>query len=607
MSGRFSYLLVGAVILSAISAGYGAEKSISELELKTERVIVFKDGYSLVIKRGTAITDKSGEVFTDDVPDAAVLGTFWAVPDEGRLISMLAGWKLAKNSEEKQLPCAQPVEILLANKGRQAKLELQDKTLVYGVIHEVFVDKTEAPVTPAQLEMLDLAPLSATAKSKALLAAHSIIRLAAATPTSEHTLTSISGAHFVLRADEGDVLLPVSAIRTIVVKDMKTTIAKTFSTARKTKRLSFKFEAAEKKQTLSIMYFRPGMRWIPTYRISLSDKPEKKTATARLQAELLNEADDLAEVPVDIVVGVPNFRFRGTPSPLTLEVALRNALVEAAPVLMGNGNQLSNAMFTQRAGEFHNNQPRVKAAEQNAVDLPGELTAGGAQDLFVYNLPQITLGKSDRIAVPIFSADVPYRDVYTWDLHVTKHDIDAAPSGAGLKSPLALSKNEVWHQIVLNNTTGLPWTTGAAMFMQGNQPLGQELLTYTPPKDEVRVPVTVSVDTRGSVAEKEVSRDLKALQWNGHSYARIDKELTLDLRNNKAIDIAAEITLRIGGKVDKASNYGLVTLSAFNAADWVQYHGDPAVNNSSTVTWKINLKPGENFAPTATYHHYTRQ
>ena len=388
---------------------------------------------------------------------------------------------------------------------------------------------------------------------------------------------------------------------------MKTTLAKTVSTSKKTKRLSLKFDGAERKQVVSIMYFRPGIRWIPTYRVSLSDDEENKTAAISLQAELLNEAEDLDGVPVDIVVGVPNFRFRGTPSPLVLEATLRNALAEAAPVLMGNSsNALSNAMYSQRSGEFRREQAQANAAEQGVVDLPGELTAAGAQDLFVYNLPALTLGKGDRIAVPIFSTDVPYRDIYTWDVHLTKHDNDAAPSGSGMNSPLTLSKNEVWHQILLTNNTNVPWTTGAAMIMQGNQPLAQELLTYTPPKDEVRVPVTVSVDTRGSLTEKEIGRELKSLQWDGRNYARINKEMKLDLCNNKPVAIEAEITLRLGGKVDTASDDGQVTLGAFNAADWVQYNGHPAVNNSSTVTWKVKLKPGDNFEPIVTYHHFTR-
>ena len=603
----FRNLMVSLLLLVCLPMLAAAEKNAAELEITTQRVIVFKDGYSLVIKRGTATTDKEGEVYTDDVPDAAVLGSFWAVPDEGRLVSMLAGWKSTKESEEKAMRCTQTVEILLANKGKQAKVELQDKTLYSGEIHEVLIDKTETLLAPAQLEFLDLA---GSAAPHAKLASSKATRLLPVLPTAEHKLTSIAGANFVLRTDDGDVLLPVGQVRSVQTKDMKTTLAKTLTTSKKTKRLSFKFEGAEKKRALTIVYFRPGIRWIPTYRVSLTAKKEgdkgKQMANVSLQAELLNEAEDLENVPVDIVVGVPNFRFKGTPSPLVLEATMRNALAEAAPDIMGNSSQFSNAMYTQRSGEFRRDQAQGQSENAVAVNLPGELTAGGAQDLFVYNLPKISLGKSERIAVPIFTTDVPYKDIYTWDVHLTKQDNAAAPSGSDKQSPLVLSKNEVWHQIVLTNTTNLPWTTGAAMLMQGNQPLSQELLTYTPPKDEVRVPVTVSVDTRGTITEKEVGRELKALQWEGYNYARIDKELKLDLCNNKAIEIDAEITLHLGGKVDEVTHDGEVVLTGFNAADWVQYQGHPAVNNSSQVTWKGHLKPGDKLEPTVRYHFFTR-
>ena len=49
-----------------------ADAKANELDIKTERVIVFKDGYCLFIKKATATTDKNGEAFTDDVPDSAV-------------------------------------------------------------------------------------------------------------------------------------------------------------------------------------------------------------------------------------------------------------------------------------------------------------------------------------------------------------------------------------------------------------------------------------------------------------------------------------------------------------------------------------------------------
>ena len=596
--------------LALPSCARSQEQAAHELDLTTERVIIFKDGYSLIIKRGTAAVDKNGEVYTDEVPDAAVLGSFWALPEQGRLVSMTAGWETTKDSQPKQVLCMQHIEILLANKGKQAKIELHDKSIFSGTIHDVLVEKTEVAIAHPQLAALDLLSTPRALPNSILSSTRR--RVIEPEPTEQHTLTAINGTNFILRTAEGDVLLPAAQIRSLVIKDMQTTLQKTLATTRRTKRLSFKFADMQQKagtrQALTIMYFRPGVRWIPTYRVQLNEAKEKKTAMISLQAELLNEAEDFNDVPFDIVVGVPNFRFRQTPSPLTLEATLRNALAEAAPQLMGNtSNSLSNAMYSQRSGEFRRDQAQSNdVAEGGVVDLPGELTAAGAQDLFVYKLPKLTLAKGERSAVPIFTAEAPYRDIYTWDVHITRPDIAAAPSGSGVQSPLELSKNEVWHQILLTNNTNLPWTTGAAMIMQGNQPLAQELLTYTPPKDEVRVPVTVSVDTRGSLTEKETGRELKSLTWDGYNYARIEKQITLDLCNNKPIGIDAEITLRVGGKVDEASNDGVVTLSPFNAADWVRYQGHPAVNNSSHVTWKVKLKPGETFVPTVNYHYFTR-
>lgn len=580
-----------------------AEARPHELVLSTERVIVFKDGYCLVIKHGTAVADDNGDVFTDDVPDAAVLGTFWAVPDEGRLVSMHAGWKTTEETLDKQFPCRETIEILLANKGQTARIELHDKTLVTGTIHEVLVDRTAVPVADAARE------------AAGLMSGMSSIRAPGARrlpidATESQTLTSISGGNFVMRTDEGDVLLAAANVRWLSIKDMKTTVAKTVKTTRHTKRLSFRLPEGKKRQSLALMYFRPGVRWIPTYRVNLGEKAGKKVANISLQAEILNEAEDLVDVPIDIVVGVPNFRFRGTPSPLVLEATLRNALVAAAPAIMGqamDNNSFSNAMYSQRSGEFRRNAAQANdAADGGIVNLPGELTATGTQDLFVYKLPKITLARGERSAVSIFNADCPYRDLYTWDVHVNRQDIEASPSGAGVVSPLTLSKNEVWHQVVLTNTTNLPWTTGAAMVTQGNQPLSQELLTYTPPKDDCRVPVTIAIDARGSYDEKELGRDLKALQWDGFNYARIEKEAVVHLCNNKKTDLEVEITLRVGGKVTTATEDGTVVLGAFRPEDWTNYHGHPAVNNGSTVTWKTKLKPGETIEPKVTYHFFTR-
>ena len=611
----FAALLV--LFASCSSPSMAADRDPNELELKTERVIIFKDGYCLVIKRGVATTDADGVAFTDEVPDAAVLGSFWVVPDEGRLVSINAGWKVDESTESREFPCKEHVDVLVANQGKEAKVELHDKTIHSGIIHAVLVDENFAPLVPDQWEQMMAASRPGARvrlpnTDPGIAAWVNETRAAAAegrVPAETRFVSTYAASNFILRTADADVLLPINQIRSLQIKEMKTTLSKTLKVKKNTKRLSLKFPAAEKQQSVSLMYFRPGIRWIPTYRINLADNG-KKMAQISLQAELLNEAEDLKDVPIDIVVGVPNFRFKGTPSPLVLEATLRNALAEAAPAIMGQAmanNSFSNAMYSQRSSEFRRTSAAANdAAEGGIVNLPGELTATGAQDLFVYQLPKMTLAKGERAAVSIFTTEAPYKDIYTWDVHVARADIEAAPSGAGVVSPLTLSKNEVWHQVVITNNTNLPWTTGAAMITQGDQPLAQELLTYTPPKDECRVPVTIAVDARGSFDEHETRRDLNALSWDGYQYAKIVKEAKVHLCNNKKLPIDVEMTVRVGGKVTDATEDGKIVLGAFRAEDWQNYRGNPAVNNSSTVTWTATLKPGETIEPVVSYFYFTR-
>ena len=586
-----------------VEGANAAEPGGSELDLKTERVIIFKDGYALVLKRGVAVTNDSGEIYTNEVPDAAVLGSFWATPKEGRISAMVASRVEEKEAKDKQVPCTQTIEILKANHGKKCSVQLPDESVLSGVIQDVLTHETNTPVTDA---------IRATFESSLRSRLSSIRPITARPPSTPSTesVSGITGTHFVLRTEKGDVLLSANDIQRLTVDKMETKLTRTVTSTKQTKRLTFHFAEAGKRRELLIAYFRPGLRWIPTYRINLGEnKKKEKIADIAMQAELLNEAEDLIDTPIDIVVGVPNFRFRTIPSPLILEQTLRNALQQAAPQIMGqfSNNAFSNALLTQRAGEFRRNTPQpANQPESTAVQLPAELTTAAAQELFVYSLNKLTLRKGERAAIPVFTTQAPYRNIHTWNMHVKRNDIAAAPSGSGVRSPLVLSKNEVWRQIEMTNTTGVPWTTGAAMIMQGNQPLAQELLTYTSPKAICRVPVTVAIDIRGSFSEQETGRQLKAMTWSSHYYAKITQRATVTLINRKPEPADIEVTLRFGGRADEASHDGNVTLMPYRADDWERYRGDPAVNNSSTVSWRVTLKPGETFQPTVDYHFYTR-
>jgi len=212
--------------------------------------------------------------------------------------------------------------------------------------------------------------------------------------------------------------------------------------------------------------------------------------------------------------------------------------------------------------------------------------------------------KGERASVPILTTEVGYRDIYTWDI-VIKHSESYAPTETNMRSPLVLSENKVWRQIELVNDTDIPWTTGAAMFVDGFQPLAQELLTYTSPGGICRVPITVAIDLRGKADDREVSRDLQALKWRGYTYAKVIGKINAELANNKTVKVPVEMSIRFGGKATKASGDGKVVLSAYSQEDW-KGRGD-VINNSSVVCWKAEIEPGDCFKPEVDYEFLLRR
>jgi hypothetical protein len=582
------------MLIAAAGSWCAAAEPGKPLDFKTTRLVVFKDGYGLFVKEAPVVADADRMAFTDQVPDAAILGSFWATPSKGRLVSLVAGRTEKKTERTFDGVCLTVPELIKANVGKKATLLVSwssaggqtPLTTYEGTIKAVLEEPPRPEIEP-----------ETTSRPAVPLSTYFPL-------PGRPTRTPTASEYFVLDTGKGEVALHVGAVRTLTIEGLSTKFQRPLSKTESVKRLVFLLDkdAVAKDATLHLMHFGPGVRWIPTYRVDIADR---KAARIDLQGELMNEAEDIVGATVDLVVGVPNFRFKDVVSPLVLETALRNLLQQAAPQLMRQ--DLSNTMFTQRASEWRGEVEPARVAAAADIRLPAELTSGGAQDLFVYSLPNLTLFKGQRAAVPIFTANVPFRHLYTWDIGIQRAPTEAVPGSGSRASPVQLLRNDVWHQVELTNNTDKPWTTGAALVMQGAMPLSQDLLTYTSANGgKVLVPVTVAIDVRGTYNEKEVGRDLNALQFDGDSYMRIRKSGELKITNYKNEDIDTVITCQFGGHCDSASDEGAVTMTDFVGSDWRDYRGHPAVNQHSTVRWTLRLKKGETKTRDVAYHYFTR-
>ena len=406
----------------------------------------------------------------------------------------------------------------------------------------------------------------------------------------------------ILRISEA-AYLPLQEVA-LAGKDVATQVARTAEVYTRAKRLVLDFgqAAAEKPVSMHLYYFTPGFRWVPTYRINGNLKNQ---ASLALQGEIINDNEDLADAGVDLVVGVPNFRFKDVVSPLILERTLRNL-----PAASGDNN-LNNMLQSQVA--FNNSYRSTGGGEAPNPGLPAELAAGsgGEQDLFVYPLENFSLAREGRATAALWQNTVPVRNVYTYEIKARRNRLSGGqvlaegnPSG-NPNGPNRIVLNQIWHQLELTNTSQVPWTTGAAITMRDNLPLGQDLLTYTSVGGKTLLPLTIAVDLRGTSDEEEISRKPNAAHLDDYEYSLVQKKGTITITNSRKEPSEVCISVATGGKIEKASDGGKVKINDFRAEDWDE-GSYMRVNNHSDVSWEFTLQSGETKTVEYTVSFYVR-
>ena len=464
-------MAVGIAVLAITGGSVWAEAPrSSKLTTKTDRVVVFKDGYALFDKSATGTLDGSGLIDLADVPAAISLGSFWALPESGTLRNIVA----------------------------KRWIEL-----------------------------------------------------------------------------EGGRQEPKSS-------------------------LLFQFDAAsvpEGKVNMALQYFRAGLRWIPTYRVALG----KQDATLYMQAEILNEAEDLDGVDLRLVVGTPNFQFKDVPSPLTFEGSVSNPLSAVAPALMAQ--QQANVAGPAQFREIEDTRG-IGTGDWNWS--PPELAGEAMQNLYLYEVPNFTLATGERAIVPVISAHVPLKHIYTWEANIV-HAAQEAQQPEARELAMREGRGQVWHVIDLTNQSDRPWTTGPAFFSDGLLPVAQGLLKYTPVQGTCRVPLTLAPDVAHSVAEEETEREHNAGSINGRNFTRIGKRGYLRVTNHKQASIQLEVRCEIAGNATWASDEVDPVRGDYRASDWRDFSGTPAMNGHSTMTWNLTLDPGSSKELIFEYEYFVWQ
>jgi hypothetical protein len=339
----------------------------------------------------------------------------------------------------------------------------------------------------------------------------------------------------------------------------------------------------------SVSYLARGITWVPSYRIDIS---EEKTAQFSAEAQIINEMTDIESAQVDLVTGFPNIQFPDLPNPIAMSQPLADFL---RSLTAGRAEGSANRGFMgQQQALLMNNAYSV--AEGDNVPLPAYSAAAQgetAEDLFLYPVPKFSIRRGETATVPLFSADMPYRHLYTWKI-ADQLEGDTSRQRSGTEAKTA---EEVWHVCRLINAAKMPLTTAVAEFVKGGQFVGQDTCYYTAAGAETSIRINRAMNVQAEQAEVEVERKRNAANFYGTGYdlVKVNGELKMRNRTDKSID--AEITKELSGEVLEKTH---------NAKDVQTARGLKQVNPRHNLTWLTSVKPGEEVKITYSYQLYVR-
>lgn len=569
-------LAVALIVASMLAAGSLQSPGAAQAESKPSKtstltgmsalpvreVTIFKDGHALVTREGKVAIDGDGNATIGNLP-RPVLGTFFPYSPDHRIAEVRAGRKkFATPKTSLTIP-----EMLAANIGKSAQIELQ-----YGEgqgMRMSVISGRLARIPERSGREVD--PL--------------------ADDSDADLMPGVKSDLIEIETDHGMALVPMHKIVSVIFKDSP---ADRFTEETVKDYLQMHLAgmtggagASDRQARVGIMYVERGLRWLPSYRLSIDGNGK---AHMTLQATLINDLIDLADVSTNLVIGVPNFQFKDSVDPIALGRQLAR-VAESAPA--------------QSYLRYANNAIASQVIAVDAATLPGttngaapEQTADGLEgsqneDLFVFHLDHVSCKKGERLVVPVQQYDLDYSDLYQIDLAaVPPNEVQANGSDYKIKDTVRVS-----HELRLANSSKQPFTTAPILIEKSNRVIAQSLMRYTNPGSEADLTLTDAVNVRADKQEQETAREMQRDMQK--EYVKISLAGKIEIKNLTGKTIDLEIKRRVLGTVDKVPQGKAVMLDYHNWPQWWSLK-----NGMGECRWQIKLQANETRGLDYTWHYF---
>ncbi|CAF0887173.1 unnamed protein product [Adineta ricciae] len=539
-------------------------------------VYLFKNGYGMIVKTfefPSSNDQKQQTIEIMDPPSNAVHGTFWIQPISKQ--TKITSIRTKKTNKSETKDCYTLGDLIEANVEQDIEILVLDyftqkKEWMKGKIKSI-----QRSQNTSSDEIVPVAP------PPVLHSQFALSGYAVPTPAAISHLARTGDLVLFETTDHGVMALSLSTIASIRGPTLQTTYQqKVVKNC-----LSIDYENRSNSVDTGLMkYLTYGLTWAPSYSLVLlsSNDPTVKRLRFSSKAVVLNDIENMNVDNLFCIVGFPNTsKFASVNDPIldTANVATflqqlqqcESTRSRHSGRLHANYSCMSNSMMTQQVmGGF-------PGSSDSGPDETTEDT--NVDDLHLYEFKNVLLEKQERLVLPIFDVELPYKDVY--HCKIESNSTQYSNTSSAENKPY----EEVWHSVKFDNATNFVLTTAPVLVTKGQneqQFVGQDLLTYTPKGSTAFVNLTKALDVRVQLEEKVVNTNTRRFTFLSYNYQTDQIEGKLTIMNYKSEEVTVVINMSLTGKT---SNY-----SPEPKKDIVKAT-EATANPQHDITWEINLKP----------------
>ncbi len=333
---------------------------------------------------------------------------------------------------------------------------------------------------------------------------------------------------------------------------------------------------ASGNMNLQEIYLQTGMNWMPSYFMILKDE---KSARLEMKATIENFADPLSDAETELIVGAPQMTNSDKLDPMTYDYQTTDGI---SAVTYGGTGIYSNAMQSKTV-RFAEDIPAVEAFGQ-------EFAANGEKndDLYIYKIGKVSLGKNSKGIYPIFAGSIEYKDKYEG---VIEDRSNYAESRAANNDETPI---DVFHSLEIKNTASVPLTTAPVTIInEKDQFVAQNEVTYTPAGSTSTVRLSKAIDIIMKNPEEETNRTDNAKKVGKQTYSSVKIKGTVTLENFQNKEVTVAVTKNTNGEVSTASDGGKITrqktYSNINPLTQIKWDVKLAANQKKTVSYEYEV------------------